>query len=411
MRILISVAVWGPRYGAIFSEYSLASQLSPHNLPRLAGMHDVTYHIITTTKDRKRLIDCPSVKELERIARIRWDCMEDHGICPNIPPRGFDDRKYPFLSYLQNFSFAISHQYDAIVFNYADFVWANRSLSNAIDMLGHERDAVLSFCLPVDQPSAMRALDRGRTNRHDALDLPPRNLASIAVSHLHREAKLRFWNAPQFTTTPTYLLWPVETQGLLIRAYHQTVLALRVRNDDPEFHQGIARGTLDGHFASSLLHQGRITHATDSDEVLVVSLHQTIANSVLRGEPREESLRRLLKDRLNSEQRRMAEVPIRVKSHFTNAAAWEQTEHDSLTLIQELAASTPFDQGAQDRTDMNKSDLESSLHIPSLARRIYQYVLVRLGQSLLGAFLKRNMGYSVRRWKLTLERWIYREKK
>src|SRR5262245_8462742 len=135
MKILISVAVWGRPYAATFAEESLASQLSPGNLPRLADDHTVTYHIVTSRKDARWLLRQRNVQALDRVCGIIWDFIEDHDYDARLIPAGFDDEKYPFLSRLQNISIARSLDHDVLVFNYADFVWADGALSNTIEMM------------------------------------------------------------------------------------------------------------------------------------------------------------------------------------------------------------------------------------------------------------------------------------
>jgi hypothetical protein len=248
MRILLTVAAWGREYANLLANYSIASQLSPNNIPRLAARHNVTYHIVTNAADREWMARQPQLAQLEQYCDVHWDLMEAHNLDPKKVPRGNDDRKYPFLSLLQNLAFAKSGDFDAIVFNYADFIWSDGSLDNAVTMLREDVDAVLSFCLPVDQTSGKAALDRRQLESQAIRNIPPRELARIAIDHLHRETRLRIWDAPSFTSWPSYLLWPVGSEGLLVRAYHQTVLALRVDRTDPTFHRGISRGSLDGDY-------------------------------------------------------------------------------------------------------------------------------------------------------------------
>ncbi len=410
MRILISVAVWGRKYAATFSNYSLASLLSPQNIPRLAAEHDVTCHIVVTAADNEWLRRQPAIVRLERHCNVIWDLMESHGIDPKLVPVGTDDRKYPFLSRLQNLAFARSQDHDAIVFNYADFIWADGSLTEALAMLHEGVDAVLSFCLPVDHSAGMKALDRHRQASDETLNLPARELARIAIDHLHREARLRFWDAPKFTAWPTYLLWSAGTDGVLIRAYHQTVLALRVKHDDPGFCLGIRRGSLDGYFTSNLATEGHAIHATDSDKVMVFSLYHTVLSTILRGESREYALRKLLQIAVSQEQRRFAEVPIRVKSRFTDEAKWENVERTSWALLHNLHQTTPFDRVTYERRQQESGDLESASRRRTLSDRTYRYIVTRLVHSALGPGIKKLMGGSARRLRLTIERWIVRSR-
>lgn len=404
MKVLLTVAAWGRKYAELFAQYSLASQLSPNNLPRLGRDHDVTYHIVTTAADYEWLLQQPSVIELERHCTILWDRMESHGYGPNTVPAGLDDRKYPFLSLLQNLAFAQSRDHDAIVFNYADFIWADGSLTNTMAMLENSVDAVLSFCLPVDQTSGTATLDKSRAGKDDILNIPPRQLARFAIDHLHKEAKLRIWNSPQFTRSPSYMLWPVGSDGLIIRAYHQTILALKVQHGDPQFFAGIVRGSLDGYFSSIVGRGGHVVHAADSDAVMAFSLYHTDIDSVARDTTSRESLMRTIGLTASEEQRRFVEVPIRVKANFSEPDAWNKIEAQSRAELNDIHRAIPFDAEAYERFHEERGDLADSLRPRTKLELIYHRYAPIFIQSPLGMWIRRVAGGSAHKLRLGVER-------
>jgi hypothetical protein len=405
MRILLTVAAWGRGYAELLAHYSIASQLSPNNIPKLAESHAVTYHIVTTAADRDWLRGQPVLAELGRYCEIDWELIESHGLDPKRVPAGIDDRKYLFLSRLQNLAFAKSGDYDAIVFNYADFIWADGSLTNAIAMMRDNVDAVLSFCLPVDLASGKSALDLRQPNGQGIRNIPSRDLARIAIDHLHREAQLRFWDAKAFTAWPTYLLWPVGNEGLVVRAYHQTILVLRVDHSDPQFRQGIVRGSLDGYFTATLA-SDRVVHATDSDAIMVFSLYDTSIDTRLRGRDRNEALSYCLGVVIGEEQRRFAETPILIKSECTEATAWEAVARNSGFVVGNLHQTIPFDRNAHDELHGLRGNLELSLQRRSLADWFYSRIFARFVSSSAGNLVRRLLGPLARRWRMKIERWV-----
>lgn len=411
MKVLLTAAAWGRNYAELLAQYSLASQLSPNNLPRLGREHDVTYHIVTTVADYDWLRRQPSVTTLAHHCTIVWDLMENHGYRPDTVPADLDDRKYPFLSLLQNLAFARSRDHDAIVFNYADFIWADGSLTNAVDMLKDDVDAVLSFCLPVDQTSGIAALDKSRAGKDDVLNLPPRQLARLAIDHLHKEAQLRIWNAPQFTRSPSYMIWPVGSDGLIIRAYHQTILALKVKHGDPQFSAGIVRGSLDGYFSSIVGRSGRVVHAADSDVVMAFSLYHTNINSVARDMTSRESLTRILGLTASEEQRRFVEVPIRVKADFSERKAWTEIERQSRAEIDEIHRAVPFDREAYERFHDERGDLADSLRPRTRIELLYRRCAPIFIQSPLGMWIRRVAGGPARKMRLGVERALIKRAK
>lgn len=373
MKILISNAVWGDSYCSIFARFSLASLLSPGNVPALAQKASITCHIVTTRCDRDRLLREPAIEELNRHCAIEWEVIEDFGF--HKPPTGPGGKKYPFLSALQNLAIARSFDHDVIAFNYADFVWADGSLTTAVNMLvagGAQTDAVMAFCLPVDRDWALPALETHRlTGAAGVIDLPPRDAARIAIERMHREARMRFWDGPFVTNLPTYLMWPVDDHGIVLRAYHQTVLMMRVRPDDSWFRQGILRGGLDSSFAGQLAMSGAMCVANDTDKVLVFSLYHTPVDS--RSPPgvtREMSLRSVLQADVLPEQRRLAEFPFFFRLRDGDEVKWKSVSEESWRILEEVQRTTEFDQATYD------SHLATHGIVPPIKRR--KFIIRRL---------------------------------
>ncbi len=374
MKILLSSAVWGEAYCSVFAKFSLATLLSQDNIPKLAKHATITCHIITRREDRKRLLREPALVELQRYCEIEWVLIEDFGIYQ--PPEGPGGEKYPFLSALQNIAIKRSVDHDVIVFNYADFIWADGSLSQALEMLteGPEpSDAVFAFCLPVERDSALPALERYRQSGHSqVIELRPRDGAKIAIEHMHREAKIRFWEGtPRFTNLPSYLIWRVGDEGLLLRAYHQSILAMRARSNDPEFLRGILRGGLDSSFAAQLAKRSALAFATDTDKVLVFSLYHTPVDSrVPLGVTREMSLRNLLTGDVTPEQRAFAERPIFFRLQDGSEENWNRVAELSWNILRDAQDATPFDQAVYDK------NYETHGKIPKIAKLNYLMRLI-----------------------------------
>lgn len=350
MKILIASAVWGKAYCELFANFCLPSLLAADNIPHLARGATCTFHIVTTRRDRRRLEDAPAITVLRRYGEIDWQILEDYGVAR--PPVGANSRKYSFISALQNLALERASDHDVIVFNYADFVWTNGSLQHAIELLdrgGNRKDAVLSFCMPVDRDAGMAALERYRVPSEPAVvDFTPRDGARIAIEHMHREARRRFWdNTSNFTNIPSYVMWTVGDGGIVVRAYHLTVLALRITLDDPPSRRRIVCGSLDANFTAQIAAEASLTFATDSDQVMVFSLFHTPLDSRMPSAmTREIALRNVLAEMVTPEQRRFAEHAIRLKLRDRDEAAWQRVIDSSWAVLLPLHAATRFDRAA-----------------------------------------------------------------
>lgn len=271
-------------------------------------------------------------------------------------------------------------------------------------MMAGGTDAVLGFCLPVDRDTGRGALAPYRTMRDDAhlIVMTSRAAAGIAIDYMHREARLRIWDNPDFTTMPTYLIWRVEPDGVLIRAYHQTVLALRVDAGDPDYLAGIQRGSLDGYFSELLADKSGVRHATDSDEVMVFSLHHTVGHSAAPTDrTRDECLRDCLRTSIGPGQRRFAERPFMVKRDLSAGRRWTEVAQESEAILSAFHATTPPDPAAFERVYAARSDLDaldSRWRRPSggsatrLRMWLYRKVVVQLVSGPAGRVARRVLG-------------------
>jgi len=323
MRVTITTGVWGEKYRVLFADLALASLLAPSNLPALSRCHDVTLQVITTRDDLRWLLTHPLVQRIEDHCRLAFELMETHGVAP-----AEGRHKYGAMSEAQNVALRLARTDDVVVFNYADFIWADGSLPNVVDLLGAHNAAVLGFCPPVEMIDAGTALTQLKAD--GVLALPARDLARLCLEHLHQEATYRYWDAPEFTRFPSYLLFRVGGEGCVIRAFHQTALAMRVRGA-PQI-----AGTLDGDFTSALAAGGQVVHADDSDAVMVVSLHDGASVKQGRGGHRQTTLAQFIAKRADTQQRAFAAAPLRLKACFEDRDAWQAAERRSHQVIAAL---------------------------------------------------------------------------
>lgn len=340
-KIFITIAVWGSDYTETFVHYSLATQLSTNNIPRLAEQHDVTYQMITTAADKAWLERQPLMIELKLYSQIEWELFDES----RSLPVGVGGGKYSFLSVAQNLAMNRAREFDFLIFNYADFIWSDGSLPNLIHKFDKNTDAVLSFCLPVDHQLGVKAIESFAGQIGGKIDLSPLAATNIALNALHREAERRFWSDKSFTVTPTYIIWDVADEGVMITAYHQTILALRVDPNNAFYHNGIFMGSLDGFYSAVLAANARIAYADDSDKIFAFSLYETIINSAITDKStREDALRQCLKQSITVEQRCMALHPIQVKrKQKLTLSRWNEVKNIAIETLEKIHNNTKFD--------------------------------------------------------------------
>lgn len=295
--VLISCPAWGKLNRENFCNFSLRSLIYKGNIPTLLKNYDIVIHILTKKEDISYFKGNIFFKQLSKKVKIIFFIFKESF---------FKKKKYSSLTNLQNISINEAKKNDFIVFNYADFFWADFSLTNTIKKLDYSDNNFMTFfCLPVEITKSKKFIKSSeRISNIEA--------SKFAKNNLHREAKLRFWDDENFTMTPTFLLWNLGKEGLLIRAYHQTVLASKMKNNNL-INLGINGITLDEYFSGTLGKDKFITN-NDSNDIMVFALCDWSHDSQIRnGISKEHAIRKCFR-RLNHSNHILAKEKIFIRS-------------------------------------------------------------------------------------------------
>jgi hypothetical protein len=372
MKILLSQAIWGEKYVDIFLKYSYSSLMASGNLIQVAKNHQITLDLYTTKKDYEILIKKLSKFEKE-IGEIRCTFIEELGYKKKNIPGEVGNQKYTFLTELQNEALKNSDDYDYIIFNYSDFIWTNESLSNVIDLLDNKTDAILGFCLPVDKQKCIESINRDKNKYYvdDVLEIENKKSVELALNNLHRETRLRYWESANFTAFPSYLIWNIPDEGIVLRAYHQTILALKTKLH--YLKEGISgQGSLDGYISSLVAQFGNYKIADDSNKIFIYSLYETGLDSLaFPWTTREESLVRCLVQYITVPQRELAKIPIKIQKNNINKENWEEVINKSLEDISVLHDAAEFNSTLYIKK--NKPEVISVINNSSI-KNIFNYV-------------------------------------
>jgi hypothetical protein len=320
MNILISTIFWGNEYFNDFANYSLSSLLSENNVAAVSKDNSVTILIFTEKRLIEKFKNSDIYKESLKIINYKFYSLEEYGFNPTRIPSGYHPKKYQFLSVCQNIVMDLSKPYDLHIFNYADFVWSDGALTNIISKFkANDIKALLGFCIPVDGKKVREGL------------LTPVKLSSyqavnLALDNLHRETKLRNWNNDFISESPSYLYWKVCNEGIIVRAFHQTVLAVVPNQDSDLYNGGIKYGTLDSSFASDISSKGKTMIASDSEDIFIFSLYETIANSKATHKNKREVLGSFVRGAyLNKRHLASFQVPILLKRGEIIDDVWDKS--------------------------------------------------------------------------------------
>lgn len=263
LKTLFTTAVWGADYVERFLKYSLRTQLSAGNLGHFD--RNSLYLLITDAESIKYISSSPIFEKLASLVSTEFVDIERF--------RTGNLDKYSLLTVCQNYALERATDFNALFFGYGDALWADGSYRAAAQRLKSGFHAVFSFGYPVlDKPFKAAVQSRSRSDGAPEVSIAPRDFAQLVYNHLHPMAHANRWDNRWMSHCPSYVVWDVPDQGLLLRAFHMHPVALQVQKEAPYFFAPF-RSTLDEEFVARLNRTNpRIYVSPSSDEIGVCSL-------------------------------------------------------------------------------------------------------------------------------------------
>ena len=322
--VLISNPVWGKKNCEIFCNYNLKSLLYSGNIPSLLKNYKIKFLILTREKDIDYFTNNNYFSSLKSLVDVEFYILKEM----------LTKNKYKILTFLQNISITFAKEKDFIVFNYADFFWSNKSLINSILLLKDSRKNFLSFfCLPVKILNAKKFIDSN--NRIQI------NIASkFALENLHPEAELRLWGQKTFSYTPTFILFKVDRLGIIIRAYHQTVLVAKLGVSSNLLNNKINGNSLD-EFFSSKYDSDQFEVVENNKKIMVFALCDWNHSTSMKND---KSMKKVLKNsfrRLNDSHRKLSERHILIFKNNRYSKKWKNKIRESFNVVSSLNNNNP----------------------------------------------------------------------
>jgi hypothetical protein len=350
LRVDVYVTVWGAAYVDKYLTYSLASQLTPGNIPALArdGI-ELVYHIYTDRASEAHFH--PGISALARHADVRFHFYEDipyKGVSladaiANSPPDTVKHnvQRLTSLRFLTETGEAKS---DAAILLDSDFIFSESSWPAMIEAHRAGAEAFCAMFLRLEERrGAPRLTDRIRTG------LSGRDLVAIGLEALHPIAQAMFVDADPFTSYPSQLNWHVGAAGragFVTHCYFPHPMLIRPRG-------GLRyTGTMDYEFAlRAVSDDSRVVLARSSDDFLVCKMTPA---AYLAGQPKGGSagigdLARFAVSNTNLRHRLFMTQPIRFVAGGSERD-WAEAEARSARLVEAIYAAVEVILGTA-RTD------------------------------------------------------------
>jgi Fasciclin domain len=249
-----STVVWGPSHTSVFVDLNLPSLLAPNNLPAFVARHKVLYRIFTSSADVERISASPAFRRAQQFATFEFiEAIKEH---PAQPIARHHE--------LWRQSAATAGAKGAMVLFIApDVVWSNGSLRHVGEIVEKGKRVIFMSHLRVTEESCLpilRKLNGGP--QHPVIDMSSRDMVALALRHIHPLAITYLRGSRNFPVHPEFILWPVGSEGLLMRVLVRELFAY-----DPALidlnEQSLVAHALDP----------QVTHViADSDDVFSLSL-------------------------------------------------------------------------------------------------------------------------------------------
>lgn len=232
--VLGSIA-WGEAFVDKFMNYHVPSLLADGNIPALARRKKVIHSIVTTERDRQRIVAHPVFKQLSRFAEVVFTCFPEELLERRASA---DFNFYYFYGFLDHQSVLLAQALHAelyllpidIVISRDSLAKVGRSLDGGADccsIAGIE-------CEPADLKSWLDARPRSKTG---VLDMPADELltAAIAMPDAYCRSLVMTSDNQAFCRHARELIWPMR-DGLVIHSIFMHPVAISARLMSRPFH-------------------------------------------------------------------------------------------------------------------------------------------------------------------------------
>ncbi len=206
----IVVPVWGHAFTRNFVDYSLASQLSPGNIPAISD-RCINYHIHTTPADRRNMEAHPLIRRLAKYANITFSDI------------GNTDDKYAAKSviYREAIVGAAERNRTIVPLN-ADIIFADGFFSCAAKLIDSGKKVIQVVAPRAQMDPFLKELKENNTFDADGvLSVPSLSLAGIWLRHRHSLLDMHFVDGKSGENFhPSHLYWSVGSEGIIARCFH-----------------------------------------------------------------------------------------------------------------------------------------------------------------------------------------------
>jgi uncharacterized surface protein with fasciclin (FAS1) repeats len=213
-KIQFCTVVWGDWHVDAFLSLAIPSLLAPGNLPAFVREHDSRFHIITSQRDAERIRVSKAFRHLETVLPAR--------IAP-LGPEAFqgetlDDHVRNQHQRVQEAVASARAEAALPVLIAPDVCWGDGSFARLATII-HSPQAVIyiKHARVIDETVRPAILANGANHEDGVIRLTHREIAALAVEHLHPLLAIYLPDTEHWSEHAEYSLWPAPGEGFQLR--------------------------------------------------------------------------------------------------------------------------------------------------------------------------------------------------
>jgi hypothetical protein len=233
---VVGSIAWGEAFVDKFMNYHVPSLLAEGNIPALVRRKKKVIHsIVTTERDRQKIVAHPVFKRLSRVAEVVFTCFPEELLDRRVRD---EFNFYYFYGFLDHQSVLLAKELRAELYLLpVDIVISRDSFANVGRSLDRGTDCCSTAGIECE-PAGLRAwLDARPRGGKGELDLPVDEMltAAIAMPDAYCRSLVMSSENQAFCRHPRELLWPMP-DGLAIHSIFMHPVAVSARLMSRPFH-------------------------------------------------------------------------------------------------------------------------------------------------------------------------------
>jgi len=323
MRYNLATVVWGEEFTNFFTDVALPNLLTPGNLDALCGTSGSIFRIWTTEKDAAVIKASPAFKKVSGLLTAEINMINDTDFTQN----------YALISkYHKKAIDAAIGDNGAILIIGPDVIRAEGYMYNLLRIAQSGKRAVMVSDIRVAKETFLPEFTKRFSVNGVLQGIPPRQLAKLALGHLHPLSKSLLWSSERFNNAPTIMYFEVPGEGILARCFHMSPAFISPLDRNTRFSK-----TLDGDFVVNAYPDiSDIYVQSDSDDLMSVEVSNLSYRSYAgKRPPNPLNIAAFAKYSTNGHNRVF--VKHKIRFHFSDISPeWEKVERFSDEVIDRI---------------------------------------------------------------------------